>query len=164
MALISPQVDIAMIAIGLSIVSQIIQRKVVNRGEMKRKQAEMKGKQNRIKELMKRNDTKSKNELQVLEREMMEAMSTMMKGSMKMMVYSMILFIPTLWFLSSSYGNEVIPLPISIPWFGTESLIQLYNETNWIGWYVLTSLICSLSFNAIINIYEKIKGKGVQNA
>ncbi len=156
--LISAQVDIALIAIALAIVSQMMQRKLVDKKGMKRKQEEMKKKQEMVKELMKRTDEKSKSELQALEQEMMESMSTMMKGSMKLMVFSMILFIPTLWFLSASYEGIAVDLPIPIPWFGGDRFIMLYNRTNWIGWYVLCSLCFNLGLNAIINLYEKVRG------
>ena len=160
MVFISPQIDIALVAVALSIVSQLMQRRFVNKKEMKRKQNEMKEKQERMKELMKSEDPKAKNEADALQAEMMENMSTMMKGSMKLMVFSMVLFIPTLWFLSSTYEGIAINLPIPIPWFGGESFIMLYNTTSWLGWYILCSLTFSLSLNAAINIYEKVKSGG----
>lgn len=153
---INPQIDIALIAIALAVVSQVMQHTLTDRKWMKSSQKEMKEKQERIKELMKKGDS-AKGEIERLEKEMMDAMSKMMSGSMRLMLVSMIVFIPALWFLTGTYGNVVVPLPIPIPWLGGEGIIpiMLYNETNWLGWYLLCSLASSLGLNAVVNIAER---------
>ncbi|MBS3059720.1 MAG: hypothetical protein J4224_04840, partial [Candidatus Diapherotrites archaeon] len=42
------------------------------------------------------------------------------------------------------YSQATIELPVPLPWFGTESIIQFYNETNWLGWYFVSYLVLTL--------------------
>lgn len=138
----------------------------MNKGQMKAHQAEMKKKQARIKELMKNSDEKSKKELAQLEKELMEGMSQMMKGSMKSMMFTWLLIIPLWAFFGWNYADVVIPLAIPVPfwaawdWVNPASWIQfkLYDTTNWIGWYILVSLLTSIVFGIIIKIYDKVRG------
>lgn len=163
MVFLSPQIDIAVITFVLAIVSQILRRILMNPAEMKEKQAAMKEKQGKMKELMNKNDHKSTKELETLQKEMMESMGAMMSGSMKLMFVSMLIFLPIFWYLGSAYGDAVISLPIPIPWFGGDFLIMLYNETNFYGWYILTSLFFSIILSIVIGQVEKIM-KGEVNA
>src|SRR3989338_6844539 len=105
-----------------------------------------------MKELANKSDAKSKNELEALEKEMMEEMGKMMKGCTRMMIFIIFLF----WFLGEAYKAAVIQLPFPIPWFGENWSVKLYSETNWIGWYVLCSLVTSLALNAALGLREKV--------
>ena len=165
---ISPMVDIVGISLALSIVSQIVQKKFMNRDEMKKHQESMKEKNKRMKELIGKDDHKSKNELEALEKEMLESMQKMMNGSMKVMIASSVVFLPAYWLLGHFYGTAVIDLPIPIPWFVQgfnlfdtatwKGIIEIYHQTNWLGWYLLTYLLFSMAMNAIVDF---IKKKGV---
>ncbi|MFH1586935.1 MAG: EMC3/TMCO1 family protein [Candidatus Diapherotrites archaeon] len=163
MVFLSPQFDIAVITFVLAIVSQILRRVLMNPSEMKVQQAAMKEKQGKMKELMNKNDHKSAKELEKMQKEMMESMGAMMSGSMKLMFVSMLIFLPIFWFLGSTYADVTISLPIPIPWFGGDLLIMLYNETNFYGWYILTSLFFSIILNVVIGQVEKML-KGEVNA
>jgi len=156
--LYTAQIDIAIVTFVMAIVSQVLQRKFYNKDEMKSKQEMMKKNQERIKELMKKEDEKSKKELESLEKEMMDSMSGMMSGSMKMMMFSLIIFVPVFWFLGQNYEKALISLPVPLPWFGGtgEPFIKLYNETNYIGWYVVCSIVFSMILNGLINVHKKI--------
>lgn len=160
--LFSPAVDIALISAILAVISQVMQRVLVNRKEQKRKQKEINENNKRMKELMKRNDEKSAKELAALQKEMMESMSTMMSGNMRMLAVMSIIYIPVYWFLGETYAATVIPLPVPIPWFSSESLIAFYTSTSWIGWYVLTALVFGLGINAVIGIVEKTQKGGAK--
>jgi uncharacterized membrane protein (DUF106 family) len=164
--LFGPAVDIGLLAAGLSIVMRLVQNKFVNRKQMKVRQAEMKKKQKRIKELAQRGDDKSKGEMMELQKEMMADMNEMMQGSMKSMMYTMVLIIPLWWFFGSNYAEVSINLPFAIPfwaafdWFNPGSWVtfKMFETTNWIGWYVLISLIVSIVFSVALKIYDKVKG------
>ena len=99
MALFSPPVDISLISIFLVTASQIMQRTVVDKREMKRQQDQMKENQKKMKELMSKQDQKSKNQLEALEKEMLDSMNSVMKGSMRLMLYSLVVFIPAFFFM-----------------------------------------------------------------
>jgi len=161
--LFGPVVDIAMVGVSLSLLMQLLQRKFVDRKQMKVQQEFIKKKQQKLNELMKKADDKSVKEMEKVQSEMMEAMNSMMQGSMKQMVISMAVILPIFWFLSSNYANVVVDLPFPVPfwaawdWFNPLSwfVFKLWNQTSWIGWYVLVSLVTSLSVNGILNLLEK---------
>lgn len=159
MTVFGPEVDVAIISFGLSVVSQVMSRKFANRDEMMDKQKKMKDKQQRINELMKKEDAQSKRELESLQQEMLEDMQTMMQGSMRMMIFSMIVFVPTFWFIGETYQKAVFNLPVPIPWFGENWSVQIYNQTNWMGWYVLCALVFGIVLNAGLNLMKKKGGK-----
>ena len=154
-----PQVDLALAAVGVSLASNFVQRKVMPKEETKQRQEKIKKHQERMKELANKSDAKSKNELEALEKELMEEMGKMMKGSTRMMMFSMVFIIPLFWFLGEAYKAAVIQLPFPIPWFGENWSVKLYSETNWIGWYVLCSLVTSLALNAALGLREKVLKK-----
>ncbi|MCR4335009.1 MAG: EMC3/TMCO1 family protein [archaeon] len=164
--IINAMVDIAVISLVLAILSQIIQKKFGNKEEMKEKQKLIKEKQTQMKELMGKEDQKSKNELEALEKEMMKHMQEMMSGTMRMMKYSFVVFIPAFAILGFFYGEAIVDLPFAIPWlangfnlfdFGTWG-IHLYEQTNWYGWYLLIYLIIAI----LMNIGKKLlKNMGV---
>lgn len=152
---INAQIDIVLIAVVLSIISQVMSRKLVDRKKMKAQQAEMKEKNKRIKELTAKGDEKSKAEAMRMQQEMLSEMGATMKGSMRLLMFSMVVYLPMFAVIRWLYADAVIPLPVPIPWFGSESLIELYNETNWIGWYILCSLVFSLIGNVLFKLAEK---------
>jgi len=162
--LFNATIDIAVIAGILSIVSKYIQNKYMNHEELKLKQTRIKEKQKKIQELIKKGDEDSKNKLAELEREMMEDAQEIMQGSMKGMMFTMLLIIPLFMFFSWNYSDVVIALPFPVPFFEKFELLnpfswinfKLYHYTNWIGWYVLVSLICNLAINIILKIYRAL--------
>lgn len=161
---VSTIVDITIISIVLFGVSQAVQARFINRDEMKRQQEGMKAKQVKMKELMKKGDAKSKNELDAMEKEMMEDMQKMMSGSYKVMLVSMVVFLPALWFLNTFYGNAVIDMPVPLPWlrngFDLFSIgswgIEIYAKTNWFGWYFVCFIVISLLYNFISGFKKKM--------
>ena len=166
--IISPIIEIAVISLGLAISSQIIQNKFVDREGMKKQQKEIKEKQKKMKELMLQEDQKSKNELESLEKEMMGQMQKMMGGTMKVMMYSLVIFLPAFALMGFFYEEAIIDLPIALPWLangfdlfnlGTWG-IEIYEQTNWFGWYFTTYLSVTL----LIAIGRKVtKSLGVIN-
>jgi len=83
-------------------------------------------------------------------------------------LYSLVVFLPAFAILGFFYGEAVIDLPISTPWLvqGFDLLntatwgIQLYDQTNWFGWYFLSYLIITI----IINVGRTaVKKFGVMN-
>ena len=155
-----PRVEIALISVGIALVSQLLQRKLMPREATQKRQEKIKKHQARMKELANKNDAKSKNELEALEKEMMEEMQVMMQGSTRMMMFSMVFILPVFWFLGEAYKEVTVQLPFPIPWFAENWVIKFFTETNWIGWYVLCSLVTSLVLNAALNVYAQLKKKG----
>ncbi|MDO8626978.1 MAG: EMC3/TMCO1 family protein [Candidatus Diapherotrites archaeon] len=161
--LFGPLLDVAIIAVCLSIFYQVLQAKFVDRKKMKANQEKMKEHQENIKHLMKRTDENAKKELENAQTEMLQASQEMLQGSMKMMLVSMIVVIPLWGFLGSNYEGILITLPVAVPffsafdWFNPVSwfAIKFYEATNWLGWYFLISIITSLVFTLGRTVLEK---------
>jgi uncharacterized membrane protein (DUF106 family) len=161
--MIGPMFEIFGISLFLAVVSQIIQNKFMDKEAMKKHQDDMKAKQKRMKELIGKDDEKSKNELETLEKELMESMQKVMEGSTKTMLFSLVVFLPAFWLLGHFYEKAVIDLPVQIPWFveGFDLLnistwgIKMYSQTNWLGWYFLTYLVISMIIGAIVSQFKK---------
>ena len=169
--IVNPMIDIIAISAVLSVSSKILQAKFIDKDKMKAQQAGMKEKQKKMQELMKQNDPKSKNELEAMEKEMMETMNKMMSGSMKVMMFSMALFLPAFFIMGFLYEEAVINLPIPIPWLaegfdlfniGTWG-ISMYNETNWFGWYFVAYLAITIIIGLGQKILKSIEQAGVVN-
>ncbi|MBI2597709.1 MAG: DUF106 domain-containing protein [Candidatus Diapherotrites archaeon] len=168
MAVFGAMIELALISIALSLFHRVLAMKVGNQKQLKEHQEKMKKTQERIKELVKKDDEKSKREREGLEKEMLESMNIIMSGSTKLMLVSLVVILPVFAIMGSVYGQEVINLPVPVPWVKTGAElfnpitwgIQIYNQTNWIGWYVLFSLIFSLAIlNPLVKIYENSKKK-----
>ena len=165
--LLNATIDIAIFAIILSIVSKYIQNKYVNHEELKQKQERIKEKQKKMQELIKKDDKESKNKLAELEKEVMQDAQEIMQSSMKSMMFTMLLIIPFFMFFSWNYADVSIQLPIAIPFFAKFEFLnpfswinfKLYHYTNWIGWYILVSLICNIAISIILKIYKGLVHK-----
>ncbi|GEM_PF-1482273 len=170
MVFFNPQLEVSLIAIVLTLVSQAVQITFGNKKEMLRHQGEMKKRQDKMKELAKSKHPDAKKQIEEAEKEMLESMNVVMKSSMKLMVASFVIFVPAFFFLSQIYEGLVFGLPIPIPWVAPEpgfdffnpfTWFSLYSQTNFIGWYALNALIFSLLIvNPIMKFLEKRKGEG----
>ena len=158
MVFFDAMLEIALVAMCLAVVSQVVRRKFVDPKKMKEQQKVMKEKQVKIKELVGKEDGKSKAELQRIQTEMMEVTNEMMQGSMRMMMFTFPVYIVVFWGLGYLFSDVTINLPIQIPWFGDNWSIKFYEQTNWIGWYILISLITGITLGVIFNAVEKMKG------
>ncbi len=153
-------VEIALITVGLTIVSQVLQNKFAHKDEMKAHQEKLKGHQKKMNELMKKDDQRSKQELETVQAEMMEEMNRMMSKSTKVMMFSLVVFLPAFWVLGLFYEKAVIDLPVPLPWLknGFDLLnigtwgVEVYNQTNWFGWYFVSYLVMTIIIGQIMNI------------
>lgn len=158
MVFFDAMLEIALVAMCLAVVSQVVRRKFVDPKKMKEQQKVMKEKQAKIKELAGNEDSKSKAELKRIQTEMLEVTNEMMQGSMRMMMFTFPVYMIAFWGLGYLFGEVTIDLPVPIPWFGENWSIKLYEQTNWIGWYILISLITGMTLGFIFNAIEKMKG------
>jgi len=151
--LINATTDIALISIAIVLFSQLLQNKFIDRKKMKEHQEKMREHQKRIQELIKQNDKKSQEELKTINDEIMKSTSEMMQASLRFMIITTPIFLIMFFAIGSFYGNETINLPFPIPWIDG----KVYNQTNWIGWYVLCAIIASIIIKIILNIIEKVR-------
>lgn len=160
MVLINPTIEIVGIAIAINLFNQIVRRKFYHPKEQKDDQKKMKEIQKKQKELMGKTDEKSKQESQKLTEEMMKQFGETMAKTNKIMISTFVIVIPLYMFvLPTLYGEMIFGLPFPVPWFGEHWNIMLYNETNWLGLLVLSSITLGMIMNILIKIYEKTKEK-----
>ncbi len=161
MVLITPVIDIALIALLVAVISRTLQWKMIGRDKMKQQQQSMKEKQKRLKELMKKEretgDEKTrkeiKKEIDELNQIMLEEMSEMMKGNMRFMLVSFIVIIPIFFLGVSGYSGETFPIgSFTVP------VINWYVPP-YIVWYIICSIAISIVFSIIFKIYDKTKEK-----
>lgn len=147
--LFSPLIDVALVAVALSVVSFVLQRKLVNRDELKKLQDSMKDKQKEMNELLKRQDQQAKQELDRLQKEMMDATTAIMQKSMKQMFATLIIVLPVFWYLGFAYGKTTIALPFELPFIGSGG--------SWIIWYIIVSFVTSIALMVIEKVFKKKK-------
>ncbi len=145
---IGPAVDIVLIGAVLVVISRIISMKMGRKGgfrEQMAKQKEMMAKQKRIKELMGKNDEKSRNELAKLQQEIMQ--ETM--AGMKQLFITMPIFLLAFGGMWTNYGETLITLPFNVPFLGTES--------GWYWWYLITYFSMTIIVGIAFRLGKMVK-------
>jgi len=151
MVVFSAVIDVSIFAIVVGIISQILQRKLMDKKGQKAKQNAMKEKQNKLKELMKNQDEKSKREAERLNAELMTDMKEMFKGMQKFMIASFVIIIPIFYLGVSNYVKETFVV------FGW-TVPQFFFPPH-IVWYIISSIGFSIVFNLIMKVVEKSEMK-----
>ena len=167
MALISPIVDISLVALVLVVVSRFLQSKMIDKDKQKAAQARMKEKQAKIKELMKNEDEKSKNEMQRLQQEMFEEMNETMQGSMRYMLVSLPLFLAAWWLMGWLYGGQLFATPFPVPKFEGFFFLNPFTwapvgwvlESGYAKWYIINYFIFAIMLGVGMKAREKIVKK-----
>jgi uncharacterized membrane protein (DUF106 family) len=159
MVLISPIVDIAIVSFGMAIVSQILQRKLIDRKKTKESQAQMKQMQKQLNELLKHGDEKSKLESARIQNELLKLMNDQMKGSMKHMLVSLPIFWIVFAVIGTVYGNVQINAPLPLPVIHRNLAFEIIQVVSWLWWYIYCSLFFSVILSIILNAFDKMKTK-----
>ena len=160
MAFINPAADIAVISALLAIGSRALQEKMGITKKQKASQKKLKEKQAKAKELMKKTDDKNAmKELEAVQKEMMEiSLESMQAMNKYLLFYLPVTLAVFVFIIPPLYGKAIIDLPVPVPWFGDNWSIMFYEQTNWIGWYVLLSLIFSAAINLAFTAFEHFRG------
>jgi len=146
MVLFSAVLDVSLFAVLVGLISQALQRKLMDKKGQKAKQEAMKEKQKKLKELMKQGDEKSKKEAERINMELMGDMKDMFKGMQKFMIASLIVVMPIFYLGVSSYKEEIF---VVFGWQVPQFIFPPY-----IVWYFISSIIFSLIFNLIMKVVE----------
>jgi uncharacterized membrane protein (DUF106 family) len=147
MVVFSPVIDVSLFAVMVGIISQILQRKLMDKKGQKLKQQQMKEKQAKLKELMKQDNEQAKKEAERLNMELMSDMKDMFKGMQKFMIASFIVILPIFYLGVSAYAKETF---IVFGWQVPEFFFAPY-----IVWYIMSSIVFSLIFNAVMKVVER---------
>ena len=150
--------EIAVFSVGLALASRLLQIRFGNKKHTNALQEGIKKKQEQLKELLKKDDQKSKAQAQTIQTEMMEDLNKVMNSSMKVMIISSALFLPALALMGFLYNGQNIAAPFPIPVFhrGTDFpfWVELSAKSNWFSWYFWWALIASF---ALTFIFKKMK-------
>ena len=141
------------IAMGVSLFSSIVHKKMVDRKKMDEIRKRIETHQ---KEMLAAQKADDKKKLKQLEREQMEVMGLLKKNfmmSMKPMMITMPIFIVLLWIMRSTYDpmGALLDLPFGIP-FLSYSLPEMgvTNGMNWFGIYIIFAIGTSLTVELIV--------------
>jgi len=151
MVVFSAVIDITLLAILVGVISQALQRKLMDKKAQKAKQDGMKEKQKKLKELMSKGDEQSKKEAEKLNMELMHDMKEMFKGMQKFMIASFIVMIPIFYLFVSAYKEETFNV------FGW--IVPQFFFPPHIVWYIISSIGFSIVFNLIMKAVEKSEMK-----
>ena len=151
----NPVLEIIGISFVMVCISQFVQRKLVDRKKMKSNQALMKEKQKRIKELMQKDDQKSKAEVERLQKEMLGLMNQTMQGTMKHMLFTFPVFIVVFWVLSIVYSGILIQLPFAVPVVHRNFSFEITAGISWLWWYIYTSFAFSILFSIVFKALKR---------
>lgn len=142
--------DLVVISALFAVISQTLQLILGNRKETRRVQKNMKEKNAELKELMKKGES-AKNDVERVQREMMELSTSTMKNMPKLMIVNMIVFLPLFGLVSHAYNGTKINLffPLNMVWA----------QGDWFWFYVMCSFLISMVVNHVLNTYDEKKEK-----
>ena len=157
----APAVVIFIMTVVLAFTSRMLQRKLVDRKKMKENQRKAKENMKLIKQYMKEGESKKK-ELDALQKENLDLQMDMMKGSNKVMLVSLPIFLVFLWALSSVYGGVVFESLFALPKFAGYFPVNLFAAEGWtittgyIKAYFFYSVISSILMWIVFKIFDEI--------
>jgi uncharacterized membrane protein (DUF106 family) len=141
-------VEIAVIAMVISIASAIVNKKVTNQKRMKEIKNKVSDFQKRYNEAKKGGNKELIAKMEHEQKEVMALSMEMMTGSFKPMLFTFLPIIIIFLLLQQKYMGEdtVITLPV----LGT---------LGWFWWYFIVAIVAGLSFEVIYKVVTKEKKK-----
>ncbi len=138
--LISPEIDIALLAISVTIIvniaSNYFRSKMLDKDHMEK----LKSKQKELNKLLKNAKKSDEKRILELQTEIMELSVKSFRASMPVMVFSLAIFLAILNFAAPEYGQYQYPL-----------------VGHWLWYYVLISLATSLTISAIRKVAKNAR-------
>jgi uncharacterized membrane protein (DUF106 family) len=116
------------ITLVLALITKILQRKLIDKDEMKKFQEESKEMQKELRELMKEAE-KNKEKIDELQTKMLTNSTTMMNKNRRLSLFTAPVFLVVFWFLSTLYGGQTIESFIALPKFSGFSIL---NPFSWV--------------------------------
>lgn len=143
----NPAMQLVLISAAFAVITQIVQLVFGNRKEMRRVQKTMKAKNAEFKELMKKGDQADKNEVERVQKEMLDLSTQTVKSMPKLMIVNMVVFLPLFGLVSSAYDGTKVNLffPLNLVWA----------QGDWFWFYVLCSFLISMVVNHVMNMYDE---------
>lgn len=140
--------EVALIAVVLSIISSLINRHFSSKGRLKEIKEEIKAVQKEFSEAKKSGDEQRITEAEKKFKKSLGLQKEMMMLSFKPMLITMIPFGAVIFlFIIPTYGNlgNIVELPI-VNW-----------QLSWLWWYMVVALFVALVMNIIFKVYDNKK-------
>jgi len=134
-------IEVALIAIAVSIGSSLVSKKVTNQKRMKEIKDRVSDFQKRYNEAKKSGDEQKIRELEKEQKEIMALTTELMTGSFKPMLYTFVPIIIIFYLLNGFYGSK-----------GNIVEVPVFGLLNWFWWYFLVAIITGLCFEAVYKI------------
>ena len=162
MVIFEPAIEIALICVVLALVSKAIQRKFIDKALMKEYKDEIKKIQKKLQKDIKEGKTEKAAELQ---KQMFEVQGKMLKGTNKVMMFSLPIFLVAFGILGFLYGGISFESLFPLPKFAG---FMIWNPMSWIPVGVTTTtgyykayffyyFVLTIALNIIEKIYDKKK-------
>jgi len=163
---LGPVLAIVIMAIVISLITNIAQKLLVDQDRLLYIQKEMKEFQQKMMEARKTNDQKALNKLQKKQMELMNLQKEMMSMSFKPMIFTMVPIFTIFWWIqqnpllntvvvelpATAYYVLLIPLWRAIPFYGEVAPGIPEMSIGWLGWYILCSFGFSMLFRKLMGI------------
>ena len=139
-------IEVAIIAILISLGSSLVSKKVTNPKRTKEIQKRISDFQKRYAEAKKNNDQEAIAKLEKEQSEVTALTMEMMKGSFKPMLYTFVPIIIIFFLLNQRYSGlgNIIDVP-------------LIGELSWFWWYFIVAIITGICFEAVYKILTREK-------
>jgi len=163
---LGPVLAIVVIAIVISLITNIAQKLLVDQDRLLYLQKEMKEFQQEMVEARKTNDQKALNKLQKKQMEFMGLQKEMMTMSLKPMMFTMVPIFTIFWWIrenpllntvvvelsATTYYVLLVPLWRALPFYGGVAPGIPEMSIGWLGWYILCSFGFSMLFRKLMGI------------
>ena len=137
-------------ALGISLISSLLHRFLINQNDVRQLKNEIKYQKERSDKARKSGDKGVETEAS---KELMGLSGKQMKLTMKPLMYTMIVVIAILGFMSSTYGEVIIDLPISMPTLSWAfPFLAFTKQYSWFFWYILASIPATFLFRKMLGI------------
>ncbi|MDD2531190.1 MAG: EMC3/TMCO1 family protein [Candidatus ainarchaeum sp.] len=154
------------VTIVLAVITKILQRKLIDKKEMKKFQEESKEIQKELKELMKEAE-KNKDKINELQTKMLTNSTSMMNKNMRLSLFTAPLFLVVFWFLSTLYGGQLIESFIALPKFNGFNLLNPFSwvpigltiETGYYKAFFFYYMGSAMLMSLIEKVYDYFKKK-----
>ena len=137
-------IEVAIIAILISLASSLVSKKVTNQKRMKEIKDRISDFQKKYNEAKKSNDQEAISRLEKEQSEVTALSLEMMKGSFKPMLYTFVPIIVIFFLLNQRYA-------------GTGNIVDvpMIGELGWFWWYFIIAIITGLCFEAVYKLLTR---------
>ena len=147
------------VAIGVTLLSSLLHRKVVDKKRMDEIRGRIEKHQKDYMEANKANDTKKVAQLDKEQAEIMGLVKENMMASMKPTLVTMPVVLILIWLMGSWYGSlgPIIDLPFGLPMLThAAEEIGVINGVDWFGMYIMSAISTALFLELVLRRIFKI--------